>query len=1266
MSLLNEARHTVTNTNILVAQTVLAPGLLNSDVQSYGAKGNGITDDTAALQNAINSGAANVNLGNGLIYKITAPLTIRSNQCIIGNNSTILRGADIAVMVQNEADGTTGGYDANENMCIQNTKFDANAFASSYSAGGFPTACSALVFGHCKNITLNNVEVFGVEENHCVLFAGVQAACLTKCWFHDCDQTTNDAYAVNMDYFKDATSFPFFGPYDNTVCDNIQLIDNKFDNVAVAAGSLLIDNAILHTDLVVHNCRVNTTAYQGLSVKNWSNVSITVNNLLNTYTSESAASGAAISIECSATPTVTLTDYIVSDNLIDTVGNGANAPSAAAGNGRGINFFGAATLEIQNGTVNDNNIKNCAQHGLSLDNLLNGTVGSNTITGCSGIGLSAFRVNNVSMTGNQATGNNIAADDTYADIVTGGSGGIAPDNSTLTGNQMGSFRALTSSPTLVYESNQVLLNTPLQVFETLLATRSVVIGHRCSGLRVGNIFTMSHTRNLLDRGMPGIEIDVVESIDADPADKTWMLTHGTGNVIEEYSPEFKPDSLLTANIRNGYSATGPASANTNEPNMTLKDFLGMIQNYHAFVMMEYKTGDLGRLFALLNSYSGLRNQVFFASFHQHAVQQAKIQGYRTMRLSSSAVPPAGERAYTDYYAISKSAIPTFEASPDIDQYVVYTYNGGWEFEQNLETYSKLSGAISDSPLSTWLRNSVPNAMHLMDPKNLFVSCFGGTTAAAQNLYPEMAGTRCEFINGGPKCTFTSVAGVDGNNTTNTVYNFHNAQIALTNTSAITPAHIFEWKYSQSPDVQRWLGVFNPMQDTFFTDGGGSGVDPDNIETIGTLFRYNGDLQMWARRNNSGSLISANVAASSCARFTNGDVFYSRFHTEVNPSNQRLYETVLGPANNAALRYGRFVTNATNASPIEITTSETHGLTTGDKIAVYGVFGNTAANNNNGSPSWTVTVVDTTKFTLNGSNGNSTYFGGGRVVGEDCCPVSWSAGSDVIFDASNETPIVITVRAPNHMLVTGNVVTISNVLGNTNANGIWTITKTAGNKFELDGSVGNGVYASPFTGTWNLATSMSVTDASQASPIVITTAVDHQYVTGDYVSISGVGGNTNANGQWQVTVTGATTFSLDGSTQNGAYTAGGTVINGISGTITNAPPNTSTADIVVTSAQNHNLPDNATVTVSGVTGNTKANGTWQVRVRSDTTFQLLGTATQNTGGAYTGGGTFTSSSPNPSSTMGPPGKALNDSAYSFCTIKRSEQATGYIHYLGSDL
>jgi hypothetical protein len=68
--------------------------------------------------------------------------------------------------------------------------------------------------------------------------------------------------------------------------------------------------------------------------------------------------------------------------------------------------------------------------------------------------------------------------------------------------------------------------------------------------------------------------------------------------------------------------------------------------------------------------------------------------------------------------------------------------------------------------------------------------------------------------------------------------------------------------------------------------------------------------------------------------------------------------------------------------------------------------------------------------------------------------------------------------------------------------------------------------------------VAVSGASNASPIVVT-STGHSLNTGDAISISGVAGNTAANGTFTVTKVNANTFSLNGSTGNAAYTSGGT-------------------------------------------------------------------------------------------------------------------------------
>lgn len=73
--------------------------------------------------------------------------------------------------------------------------------------------------------------------------------------------------------------------------------------------------------------------------------------------------------------------------------------------------------------------------------------------------------------------------------------------------------------------------------------------------------------------------------------------------------------------------------------------------------------------------------------------------------------------------------------------------------------------------------------------------------------------------------------------------------------------------------------------------------------------------------------------------------------------------------------------------------------------------------------------------------------------------------------------------------------------------------------------------------------LTITGATNATPIAIT-AVAHGRITGDLVTITGVVGNTAANGTWVITKTGVDTFTLNGSVGNGAYVSGGSAALGL--------------------------------------------------------------------------------------------------------------------------
>lgn len=80
----------------------------------------------------------------------------------------------------------------------------------------------------------------------------------------------------------------------------------------------------------------------------------------------------------------------------------------------------------------------------------------------------------------------------------------------------------------------------------------------------------------------------------------------------------------------------------------------------------------------------------------------------------------------------------------------------------------------------------------------------------------------------------------------------------------------------------------------------------------------------------------------------------------------------------------------------------------------------------------------------------------------------------------------------------------------------------------------------FTLSSENTSTVNISGATNTSPIQITTSAVNAFVTGQTVVISGVTGNTAANGTFSIIVIDNTHFTLTGSTGNGTYGGGGAV------------------------------------------------------------------------------------------------------------------------------
>ncbi len=132
------------------------------------------------------------------------------------------------------------------------------------------------------------------------------------------------------------------------------------------------------------------------------------------------------------------------------------------------------------------------------------------------------------------------------------------------------------------------------------------------------------------------------------------------------------------------------------------------------------------------------------------------------------------------------------------------------------------------------------------------------------------------------------------------------------------------------------------------------------------------------------------------------------------------------------------------------------------------------------------------------------------------------------------PIQITSFDPlPSVMITGSCVKISGVTGFPAANGTFSITVTGSNTFTLNNTTGDTGSSTPSTGTWSsFAPSDSIAAAvgtGGANPIQITSTnpLPAGMPSGAKVTISGITGFSAVNGTFFITVTGANTFTLNG-------------------------------------------------------------------------------------------------------------------------------------------
>lgn len=381
-------------------------------VNQFGTDKNSTTIQSA-LNYAKSVGGVEILVPSGE-YVIYEPLKIPSNTKIRGLGEVIFkRNANITSILINDSDGTVGGYDANENIVIENITFDANGTE-------FPSNVSALAFGHMTNLTLRNVTIMNTFGWHCVELNSSQHILIEDCTFDGLVAGSGNEM-LQLDIAYSSGTFPWFGPWDYTPCKHVTIRNCVFKNGLCGIGSHTAEEGYKHTFITIYDNKFMNLSEECVKVYNWEKVTIRDNDM------DSGYHGIHVN-----------NPYLCYDYLIDN--NRINKPSA-----RGIHI----ARNTQIAKITNNNVFEAGTHGITCNEQTNILIEGNTVRNCGEAGIWSYGSDQVRIDNNYSFENDKKGTGFRYDIMVGHNTNKSVQKTQVTNNTAGIISIFNTNLTIV-------------------------------------------------------------------------------------------------------------------------------------------------------------------------------------------------------------------------------------------------------------------------------------------------------------------------------------------------------------------------------------------------------------------------------------------------------------------------------------------------------------------------------------------------------------------------------------------------------------------------------------------------------------------------------------------------------------------------------------------------------------------------------------------------------------------------------------------------
>ena len=383
--------------------------LFTLNAKDYGALGNAAAEDATPIQAALNA-ARDADGGWVVVppgtYLLGATLRIYDSTRL-----TLLPGVEFrrnhtgTMILNGDAGQAFGGWTGNGNITIEGGLWNMRG-----TTAGLTGSAMCISIGHARNVTVRDLEVRDLPGFHAIELNSTKIALVENCRFRGyVDPGSRDfSEAIQLDLAKSADVFGGFGPYDNTVCEDIEIRGCYFGASGTAGTTAWPRGVGSHSatvDTTHRRIRIIDNTFEGMLQYGvvpyaYDDCVISENTMVNCGCGVRARTIiAADAADTTNTSGVQTNASQVMKNLVIT----NNTIRGTGGADDGILLYGEPSGRIVGATIGDNVVDTVSgsENGIRIFYADQYTVSGNTVRGVGGTGISQEQVIGGVITGNR-------------------------------------------------------------------------------------------------------------------------------------------------------------------------------------------------------------------------------------------------------------------------------------------------------------------------------------------------------------------------------------------------------------------------------------------------------------------------------------------------------------------------------------------------------------------------------------------------------------------------------------------------------------------------------------------------------------------------------------------------------------------------------------------------------------------------------------------------------------------------------------------------